>query len=131
MAVSRATPGPDARLLLIVDDDADTRMALRNYLLEMFPSMSIEMAAYGAEAMRKMEAAPVDVLLTDENMPGIRGTQLVAWARERHPAVHCLMMSAEEGAGFEAATADLGVQVFRKPFDERVLTALLDAVRQA
>ena len=115
--------------LLVVDDDADTRMALRNYLQATFEgAATVEVASYGADAMRKMEATPVDVLLTDENMPGMRGTQLVAWAQERHPGVRCLIMSAESGSEFEEATGALGVRVFRKPFSPATIAELVAAV---
>ncbi|MFA5943787.1 MAG: response regulator [Candidatus Thermoplasmatota archaeon] len=114
--------------LLVVDDDADTLTALRNYLQGAFADLAIETAAHGAEAMRKMEARPVDVLLTDQNMPGMRGTQLVAWTKERHPDIRCMMMTSEVDPAFEETTATLGVQVFRKPLTYVGMTDLVKAV---
>ena len=125
-----ASSRPGAILnLLVVDDDRETRMALRQYLEAAAKGIAIELASYGAEAMRKMESAPVDVLLTDDDMPGMRGTQLVAWARQRHPEVRCLVMSAEVDEGFQQQSAALGIRVFRKPFTDRDLVALVDALR--
>jgi len=115
--------------LLVVDDDRETRLALRQYLESAVEGAVIELAAYGAEAIRKMESAPVDVLITDEDMPGMRGTQLVEWARQRHPDVRCLVMSVEADEAFQERHAALGIRVFRKPFTDRDLVALVDAVR--
>ncbi|MHB1260693.1 MAG: response regulator transcription factor [Thermoplasmatota archaeon] len=127
MSEAKRSRGPVWNLL-VVDDDADTRIALRNYLQAAFADLAVETASYGAEAMRKIEASPVDVLLTDQNMPGMPGTQLVAWARERHPTIRCLMMSADEDPAFEQATAALGVHVFRKPFTPVEMMELVNAM---
>ncbi len=124
-----AQRGRPRRLLLVVDDDRDTRIAIRDYLASCFDDLAIELASYGAEAMRTIESTNVDLLLTDENMPGMRGTQLVQWTRERHPKVRCLMMSAENDLTFQEAVVDLDVPVFRKPLSTADLVVLVGLLK--
>jgi CheY-like chemotaxis protein len=115
--------------LLVVDDDADTRIALRHYLEKVVDGMVVQLAAYGAEAMRKMESTAVDVLLTDKDMPGMGGGQLVAWTRERHPGIRCLVMTGDPDHDLEALGSGLGVRILRKPFTDADLAELVEAVR--
>ncbi|MHB8633048.1 MAG: response regulator transcription factor [Thermoplasmatota archaeon] len=103
------------RGLMLVDDDADLLESLGDILGDLFHAVHIETAPNAMEAMRKMEGAPVHVLLTDQNMPGLAGLELIEWARQRHPGTHCVLMSAavEETLSVEAAA--LGAAFFAKP----------------
>ena len=61
--------------LLIVDDDSDHRLILRT----MFESSGYgyEEAADGGEALSKLRAGKVDMVLTDLHMPGMNGLELI------------------------------------------------------
>lgn len=65
--------------VLIVDDEAPARSRLRDLLADIVgthPTELVGMAANGLEALRLIEAAPVDVVLADIRMPTMDGVEL-------------------------------------------------------
>src|SRR6188508_1360186 len=73
---------PRARIL-IVDDEANARMALAELLRD--EGYAVETAADGFKALPKLEEFAPDLLLTDLKMPGMDGIELGRRARERDP----------------------------------------------
>jgi len=68
-------------LVLIVEEDNDTRMMLK-YLLEIWKYRVIE-AADGEEAMRMAEGSRPNIVLLDYKLPYIDGLNIVRRMRER------------------------------------------------
>ena len=68
--------------ILIVDDDEDTREALRDALAE--EGFDVRLSADGREATAEVSRpdAP-DLVLLDATMPGMSGEQLLDWMSER------------------------------------------------
>jgi DNA-binding NtrC family response regulator len=91
-------------------------------------------AARGEEALRVARAhpGPIDLLLTDVVMPGIRGARLAEHLRAARPGVRVLFMS---GYGNGMAPGAIGERhpVLRKPFDHdrlaRAVREVLDRDR--
>ena len=81
---------------------------------------SVDTAADGAEAQALLErrGGGFDLLLTDERMPGLHGSDLIRWVRRHRLVPQCVLMSAyHDGPALaEAAGADL---FLRKPFELR------------
>jgi DNA-binding LytR/AlgR family response regulator len=71
-----ATP-PTARLRALVVDDEAPALSELTYLLRQDDRIGdIRTAFNGADALRALEAAPVDVLFCDIKMPGLNGIEL-------------------------------------------------------
>jgi two-component system NtrC family response regulator len=81
----------DARIL-IVDDEAVQRESLGGFLVKQ--GYDVVLAADGAAALRIVQTAVVDVMLTDVRMPGMDGAELLARAREANPLLEVIMMTA-------------------------------------
>jgi CheY-like chemotaxis protein len=62
----------------------------------------------------------VDVLVTDNDMPGMSGRELITWVRARWPALPIIMIS-----GGSAIDHDANV-LLTKPFSPRDLQATLE-----
>ncbi|MHC4551763.1 MAG: response regulator [Planctomycetota bacterium] len=72
-----------AKSLMIVDDSATMRkIIMRTVRMSGLEFDSIEEAGNGAEALEKLGAAPVDIVLCDINMPEMTGPEMVKKARE-------------------------------------------------
>ncbi len=72
-----------AKSLMIVDDSATMRkIIMRTIRMSGIEFDSTEEAGNGAEALEKLKANPVDVVLCDINMPEMSGTELVKKVRE-------------------------------------------------
>jgi two-component system probable response regulator PhcQ len=69
--------------VLFVDDEPQIlegfRDALRKY------SFAILTATSGAEALTLLDTHPVDVVVSDERMPNMAGSEFLAMVRQRHP----------------------------------------------
>ncbi len=69
--------------LMIVDDSATMRkIIMRTVRMSGLDFERTEEAGSGVEALEKLQASPVDVILCDVNMPEMNGTELVKKARE-------------------------------------------------
>lgn len=77
--------------LLIVDDDRDTRDALRVILRR--EGYTVLAAASGEEALKYLQEHPVDVLLCDVKMPGMDGLAVLRHVRATEAGVVVVMMS--------------------------------------
>jgi response regulator RpfG family c-di-GMP phosphodiesterase len=72
---------------------------------------------------------PVDVLLSDINMPGIQGTELVRQVSQLSPATACMLMT---GATVELAEIPPGVPVLHKPIlSQDLFSAVEKAIAQS
>lgn len=72
-----------AKSLMIVDDSATMRkIVIRTVRMSGLNISRVEEAGNGAEALEKLNANPVDILLCDINMPEMGGMELVKKVRE-------------------------------------------------
>ncbi len=132
---SRESLSPDVRLkgvrVLVVDDDLGLCRTLQE-LLE-GSGCSVETAADGVEALRRIEGAEFDVVLSDVVMPNMDGHELYSAIRERRPELPVLMMTAfhhDKDHIIKRSRIDgLKGVIFKKPVDpERLLATLAETV---
>src|SRR4051812_6639728 len=76
--------------VLVVDDDALARRACRRGLVA--AGFDVDVACDGGEAMEKV-ADGFDVVVSDIEMPGIDGMQLLRRIRERDPDVSVVLVT--------------------------------------
>lgn len=123
------TKNPLPSKLLIVDDSAGIRQMLVR-ILRSERSYEVQEACNGIEAKEKLEANDFDLVITDLNMPGMNGLQLMAWALENRPGPTWIILS---GFGtFETAIEAIRLGAFDfvpKPIESR--TAFRITVRNA
>lgn len=112
--------------VLVVDDDVTSRAAMRRVLEQV--GYTVIVAEHGADALRLLERThvPVDLLVTDVQMPGMLGDALAARVRESWPDLPVLFASGEPR--FEALSSEAGgrARFLLKPF---LPTELLEAVQ--
>src|SRR5260370_10440935 len=106
--------------LLIVDDE----LSMRQFLTHLFQrdGHAIRVAENGREAMARLREQAADVIISDVKMPDMGGIDLLRAARELHPDVEVIMMTAfaNEQTAHEAFL--LGALDFvHKPFDNDLL----------
>lgn len=121
--------------ILVVDDSP----AMRHYVsrtLEMTGiGMSIDQAANGMEAMEKARMEPPSLIITDLNMPGMTGDELIeqASADERLRHVPFLVVTADANAqlGEKIASPARRFECLTKPISPGVLrSSLLNLLEQ-
>lgn len=100
--------------LLIADDDDDSRMMLA-FLLE-DEGWQITEARDGKEALEKVLQQQPDVLILDNRMPELTGTEVYRRIRERGINIPVVLITAF--SDLEELASSLGVRYYlRKPLD--------------
>ncbi len=103
--------GLEDKKILVVDDDASMRTLTRRMLSRMGIANLAE-AEGGAQALQLLEAAPVDLVICDWNMPAMSGMELFARARSLRPDLLFLMLTGRADAESHAAAKHAGVAAF-------------------
>ncbi len=119
------------QVILVVDDDPAIREGLERKLAS--SGYGVITASDGEEALLKMESAQVDLILSDVDMPGMNGWELLWECSRRWPAVPLMFMT-ESGSVPEAVEAlkSGAVDYVLKPFDAReVLSKIAGYLAQA
>ena len=95
-AVPAAIPPAQAArpTILLVDDDPFMLAVLADMLGE--EPVRVLSAASGPEALALLEREPVEVILCDQAMPGMRGTEVLAQVAARHPRTVRLMLTGQQ-----------------------------------
>ncbi len=125
-------PRGHGETVMIVDDEralvalAKEMLAGLGYQPVGFESSSAALEAFRAEPQR------FDVVLTDEAMPDLVGTELAREIRRLQPTVPIILMSGHGGAQLTGRAAAVGAQeVLRKPLQGRELAESLARVLAA
>jgi CheY-like chemotaxis protein len=109
------------KVILVVDDEP----LILDLTASMLEDLGCEVLAAdnGEEALARLAQDPrVSVLITDVQMPGMSGYELVAQARKRWPDLRIVVMSGNDLGG-------KGYVVVRKPFSQPQLEKIVaDAV---
>jgi len=116
--------------ILVVDDDINILELLQRHLLSLnyyaFKAISVK------EAVSILQSKTIDLLITDLNMPGVDGMQLIKYASEHFPELPKLVITgypSVEGA-LEAMKSGV-VEYLTKPFTkEELKVAIENALKQ-
>ncbi len=106
--------------ILVVDDSAAIRKILQRVLRQTGMSIrTIHEAGDGQEAIEKLKANRIDLVLTDINMPKMDGLQFLAAMKSSadHRHIPVVMITTEGGETKVAEAVRLGAAGYvRKPF---------------
>jgi len=112
--------------ILVVDDSASMRQSLEVTLSD--AGYAVTIAADGREGLSQALIRSFDLVLTDQNMPGLSGLELVRALREleTYQDTPILILTTEHGEDFKHEARDCGANGWlNKPFDPRTLTDIV------
>jgi CheY-like chemotaxis protein len=109
--------------ILVVDDDLLVLLGTVGMLEDL--GHTVVEATTGQAALGVLRSdEPIDVLLTDQAMPGMTGTELIKHARAQRPGLPIILATGyAEPAGIEA-----GIPVLKKPYLPRALASAIGQV---
>jgi HD-like signal output (HDOD) protein/CheY-like chemotaxis protein len=112
--------------IVFVDDDPRVLDGLRDLLRKHRKKWQMHFAPGGEEAIRRLDAGGIDVLVSDMRMPGIDGVSVLRYAHRHHPSVVRFVLSgfAEESACMRAVP--VAHQFLSKPCDAEQLEAAIE-----
>ena len=125
------------KTILIVDDLEDLRESLAVILQD--EGYHVEQASQGVEAMRKVKAGHIDMLVSDVLMPEMDGIELTGLVTNEYPDMKIILISGggkqlhtgEKCDYLNMATMLTGVSdVLKKPFDPAEFISLVHKLLQ-
>jgi putative nucleotidyltransferase with HDIG domain len=105
--------------VLVVDDELAACKLLSIILGP--PDYDCSMASNGEEALATLQRDQFDAVISDLQMPGITGMELLAEVRRRHPYVAFLVTTGVDDV-------DVGVEAMRSGADDYLVKPLLESV---
>jgi two-component system response regulator HydG len=114
-----AVPEQQTRLL-VVDDAADTREVLQRNLTS--NGYKVFTAGGVSEAVRLLETASIDLVITDLKMPGASGFDLIHHVRENYPDTEVMMITGYPSIEGAVKAVKSGAEDYlAKPFTQQEL----------
>jgi response regulator RpfG family c-di-GMP phosphodiesterase len=101
--------------VLIVDDEASVRKVMAAVLAQL--GIPCETAACGEEALRVLETHRIDAVISDLQMPGMSGMELLAKVRQSYPQLVFLVVTGVDDIR-------VGIQAMRQGADDYLVKPL-------
>lgn len=116
--------------VLIVDDDYIVIKGLRKLInWEKLDMEVIAIATNGEEALKIIKTLPIDVVITDVNMPKLNGIEFVKEARKIQSDFQLIFISGYQSFDYVKSGMDLGaVNYILKPIDKVEIMDILESV---
>jgi response regulator RpfG family c-di-GMP phosphodiesterase len=105
------------KTILCVDDEQDILDSLYDTFMDKY---DVKIASSGAEALKILAAEEVCVVITDQRMPQMQGTELLAKLREIKPNCKSILLTgyADINAAIDAINKGSVNRYFSKPWDD-------------
>ena len=101
-------PGEVTLRTLIVEDNAAYRLIIRDALKTLFPSMVIQEASEGKEAIQKVGAFQPQLIFMDIRLPDENGLHLTGRIKKSHPDTKVIIMTGFDSVEYREAAVRCG-----------------------
>lgn len=119
------------KTILFVDDESLILTSFRRMLSPLAESWQILFAENGFQALDIIGRNQVDVVISDMQMPGMNGCQLLKQVSRQHPQVVLVMLTGQPDMEKYNEAIDWCHYFLSKPIDLVTVTALLDKISPA
>ena len=112
---------------MVVDDEKDVELLFRQYFRKEMQQKKIEFifSFSGEDALQQLHAMPqppdVMIILSDINMPGMNGLELLQTVKRNFPAIRVSMITAYSDQYYDAAMKYGADSYYTKPLDFKLL----------
>ncbi len=115
--------------VLVVDDEEDMLWMLQRNLNKGMSEVEVLAASSGEEALAVLSDKDINLVITDINMPGMNGLDLLIEVNNRYPETGVIIMTAYPSNSFERE-AMLGgsLRFVEKPFDIKDMRKIVGEV---
>ena len=106
------------RRILFLDDEVDVLEGLKAYLADKKPDWEMLLTAKTEEALGLLDAGPpVDLVVTDMDMPDLGGNEFLARVKESHPETVRFVLSGKTESPELLRSSTIAHQVLGKPWE--------------
>lgn len=98
--------------VLLVEDNRPYREAIKENLSREFPTLLIDEAENGEEALEKVNSAPPQLIFMDIRLTGVNGLQLTRMIKKDFPDIHIVMLTGYDVPEYRQAAAQYGANGF-------------------
>lgn len=112
--------------ILFVDDEPAILEGLRNSLRKQRGRWDMVFAAGGAAALRELEKARFDLVVTDMRMAQLDGAELLRLVKERYPTTARMVLSGQAEQSEVVRALPVAHQFLSKPCDPEQLRSAID-----
>jgi HD-like signal output (HDOD) protein len=117
--------------LLFVDDDVNVLNGLRRVFHNERDRWDMHFACSGAEALDIMELTPVDIIITDINMPGLDGIRLLKQVTDHYPGTTRMVLSGRSDADLILKAVAVTHQFLSKPCVPEILKLVIERAEES
>ena len=103
---------PDRHKILILDDEQDLLDLYRDLLSKLPSQPEVFTANSGARALALMNDEKFNLLLTDLNMPGMDGFQVLTIVRRRYPGLRTVVMTSLADEQIRTRAYAMGIDLY-------------------
>jgi len=97
---------------LIVEDNPDYRVLLKDLLHKQFPDMVIAEVENGEDALRQLALFRPHVIFMDINLPGKSGLSITQKIRDLGSEAHIILLTSHDLPEYRTAAIDVGANHF-------------------
>jgi DNA-binding NtrC family response regulator len=125
----------ETRLVLCIDDDPPVLAAIRRLLRN--EPYEVQTTEDPEQVLRLVESREVALIIADQRMPRMLGTELLKAVRQKSPETACVILTGHADLSDIAGAMNEGAvdRLIRKPWDDadfrRMIRQLLDRTREA
>ena len=105
---------------MLVEDSFSFRQVVKDNLQDQFPSMEINEAADGAEALQKIDGRPPNLIFMDISLPGENGLELTRKIKADYPNVTVIILTSHDSPEYREAVVQCKADYF---FSKGALTS--------
>ena len=108
---------PEARALILDDSSVMRKIVARALRLAGIDPLTVYEAESGTEALDLLARTPVDLIVSDIDIPSTDGLEFLRQVQARHPGIPVVVVTTESSAAYVKEAIRAGVQAYlRKPF---------------
>lgn len=116
--------------ILVIDDDRSARLLLERVLVR--AGHQVTLVDNADQGLAAIDSQVFDLLITDKNLPGIDGLEVLRRARAKAPAMQAILITGFPTAETQTHARELGVFSYvTKPFGVHDITDICDAALKA
>ena len=96
--------------IILVEDEPDILIILHRLMRDLTGGYDIVTVNGGAEALAQIALRPVPLVITDYNMPGMNGIEVVSAIGRARPGLPCIILSAHREESYITQALSAGAR---------------------